>query len=57
MSKTIKILSIIQCFLDILAMVLVWFMTDISTLKVCCFLWIFATLMSNIREIRRGFNE
>lgn len=55
MSKTIKILSIIQCFLDILAMVFVWFMTDISTLKVCCFLWIFATLMSNIREIRRGF--
>ncbi|EPB8173094.1 hypothetical protein ACRTAL_002269 [Clostridium perfringens] len=55
MSKTIKILSIIQCFLDILAMALVWFMSDITTLKVCCFLWIFATLMSNIREIRRGF--
>lgn len=55
MNKTIKRLAVIGCFLNILAMALVWFMSDIITLKVCCFLWIFASLMSNIDEIRRGF--
>lgn len=57
MNKIIKRLAVIGCFLNILAMILVWFMSDIITLKVCCFLWIFASLMSNIDEIRRDFNE
>ncbi|MGL6184724.1 MAG: hypothetical protein ACRC1T_05030 [Clostridium chrysemydis] len=54
MSKAIKIISIIGCFLDILAMISVWFVDDLNTLKIACFLWIFLSFGNNIRDFKRG---
>lgn len=51
MNKTIKTLSIIGIFIDIWAIISVWFVNDLNILRICCFLWILGSFINNINDI------
>lgn len=53
MNKIIKRLSIINIFTNILSIMLIWFTNNLIILRICCFLWVLCSLITNIDDIKR----
>ncbi|MFY8262993.1 hypothetical protein ACOT7R_08855 [Clostridium perfringens] len=51
MNKIIKRLHVLFLCLEVLCMILVWFESNISTLKIGCFCWIICSFMNDLSEV------
>jgi hypothetical protein len=51
MSKIIKRLHTLLLFIEVLCMILVWFQSNISTLKISCFCLIICVFINDLSEV------